>query len=281
MQRLLRPMDQPLPQVSPTRTGRGRLASSCAILLTMCGCAETTASSGGKQAVSADPLERVSAQDLFRQGEQYAQQGDPIRAEQYVTSAVQRGFPLRRALPLLLRVCVASSRLGAALQYATPYLTLHPEDYHLRYLVAAVQLGLGRAEQAQEELSRVLREDPNHADAHYLLGVILRDRRGDGVAAAKEFEAHQRLNARGLHGAEVAAWLREHRHGAEPTPNPRDPAPIRTEAPSAAGSVSAPHPTLETSQPQKARDQAGEPGAASESGSHAPELGPNAVEGQP
>jgi tetratricopeptide (TPR) repeat protein len=189
-------------------------ALSCTILLTICACAETTANSGGahvvSHVVSTDPLERIQPGELFRQGEALAREGDPIRAEQYLSTAVQRGFSARRALPLLLRVCIASSRLGAALQYATPYLKLHPDDYHLRYLVAAVQLGLGRPAEARQELLRVLRDAPDYADARYLLGVILRDHSGDADAAAEQFAAHQRLNARGLHGAEVAAWLREH-----------------------------------------------------------------------
>jgi tetratricopeptide (TPR) repeat protein len=183
---------------------------SCAILLTICACAETTANTGGPRAINADPLERIEPAELFRQAEELAREGDPIRAEQYLSTAVQRGFPARRALPLLLRVCIASSRLGAALQYASPYLRLHPDDYHLRYLVAAVQLGLGRPAEARQELLRVLRDAPDYADARYLLGVVLRDHSGDSDGAAEQFAAHQRLNAQGLHGAEVAAWLREH-----------------------------------------------------------------------
>jgi tetratricopeptide (TPR) repeat protein len=188
-------------------------ALSCTILLTICACAETTANTGGEHVVgqvATDPLERIQPAELFRQGEELARGGDPIRAEQYLSTAVQRGFPARQALPLLLRVCIASSRLGAALQYATPYLKLHPDDYHLRYLVAAVQLGLGRPAEARQELIRVLRDAPDYADARYLLGVILRDNSGDSDGAAEQFAAHQRLNAQGLHGAEVAAWLREH-----------------------------------------------------------------------
>jgi tetratricopeptide (TPR) repeat protein len=236
---------------------------STAVFLSVCACAEATANSGGATASSVDPLERTAPEDLFRQGEQLARQGDPIRAEQYVSSAVQRGFPAQRALPLLLRVCIASSRLGAALQYASPYLKLHPEDYHLRYLVAAVQLGLGRYAQAQDELTRVLRDDPDYADAHYLLGVILRDQRGDAAAAAEQFAEHQRLNARGLHGAEVAAWLREHERSADASTQPAETkqAPLRMDEPATDSSAST------ASQP------VADP--------HARELGPSASEGKP
>ena len=218
------------------RSSRPRLVGAalrCTLALHLGACAASTANSGGAAPTPIDPLDRIGAAELFNQGEQLATHGDPIRAEQYLSSAVQRGYPARKALPLLLRVCVASSRLGAALQYAAPYLRLHPDDYHLRYLVAAVQLGLGRPDEAQRELSRVLRDAPDYADAHYLLGTILRDQ-GAADAAAAEFAAHQRLNPNGLHGAEVAAWLREHEAGA-PAPAPaRDPEAAAPNSPPAA-----------------------------------------------
>lgn len=186
-----------------------RAALGCALLCVSSACATATATSGGNEQQNIDPLTRVSGRELYERGEQLAHNGDPIRAEQYVSSAVQRGYPLRKALPLLLRLCVATSRLSAALQYATPYLRLHPDDYHLRYLVAAVQLGLGRAAEARRELELVVRQAPDFADAHYMLGVVLRDQ-GDAPGAAREFAAHQRVNPNGLHGAEVAQWLAEH-----------------------------------------------------------------------
>ena len=186
-----------------------RAALSCSLACNLLGCATGNAGSANVAGQTADPLERVTPEDLFQQGERLARAGDPIRAEQYVTSAIARGFPQAKALPLLLRVCIASSRLSAALQYATPYLKLHPSDYHLRYLVAAVQLGLGRPSEAEVELRRVLRDSPEYADAHYLLGAILRDRR-DHRGAAQAFAAYQRLQPRGLHAAEVEAWLREY-----------------------------------------------------------------------
>src|SRR5262245_4822541 len=102
--------------------GLSAVAACCALLAGLSGCASATAAAGGGADQSVDPLARVSAIQLYEQGERLAHNGDPIRAEQYVSSAVQRGYPQRKALPLLLRLCVATSRLGAALQYATPYL---------------------------------------------------------------------------------------------------------------------------------------------------------------
>jgi tetratricopeptide (TPR) repeat protein len=224
------------------------------LALGMSACA-STAADGGKSSLATDPLERVQPDELYQQGERLALQGDPIRAEQYLSTAIQRGYPAGRALPLLLRVCLVSSRLGAALQYAAPYLRLHPDDYHLRYLVAAVQLGLDRPNVARSELERVLLQAPDYAEAHYLLAIVLRDHLNDTAGAAAEFAQHQRLSPGSLHGAEVSAWLREHDKqsaanqaaSGEPTPPavlaaPQAPAPVSAEgaAPKPAAPVRVP-----------------------------------------
>jgi tetratricopeptide (TPR) repeat protein len=159
--------------------------------------------------VSSDPLAKIEGEQLFRDGEALAARGDLVRAEQYLAAAIRRGYPEQRALPLLMRVCVASSRLGSALQHAAPYLRLHPEDHQLRYLVASVLIGLQRYDEARLELLRVIDGAPEHAGAHYALGVLLRDQYDDEEAARQSLARHHELAPHGLHGAEVAAWLRE------------------------------------------------------------------------
>lgn len=178
-------------------------------LLSACAGAAARDASTLHAAPDEDPLANVEAAQLFHDGEALAARGDLVRAEQYLAAAIRHGYPQERVLPVLLRVCLSSSRLGAALQHATPYLRLHPSDYRLRWVVASVLIGLGRYDQARVELLRVLTNAPEHAEAHYLLGLLLRDHYNDDDAAAPHFEAHLRLAADGLHGAEVAAWLRE------------------------------------------------------------------------
>jgi tetratricopeptide (TPR) repeat protein len=173
-------------------------------------CATVPVTDGGSAAGHAgDPIADVPVDQLYARGELMARSGDLLGAEEYLSAALQRGYPPAQALPLLLKVCLAASRLSAALNYAQPYLQLHPADYHLRYLVAAVQLGMARPREAASELRRVLAQQPNFAPAHYLMGVILRDYDKDISAATQHFQRHQALDPHGLHGAEVAAWLEE------------------------------------------------------------------------
>jgi tetratricopeptide (TPR) repeat protein len=200
------------------------VAASINTLLLSGSCASVAATGDGMQGANqADPFAGIAAEQLFQQGEAMARSGDLLRAEEYLSAALQRGYAPELVLPLLLKVCLASSRLSAALTYAGPYLQQHPDDYHLRYLVAAVQLGMARHEEAARELRRVLSQHPDFAPAHYLMGVVLRDYAHDPVRATQHFRQHQALDPDGLHSAEVAAWLQE-TAGEQPPASQADPA---------------------------------------------------------
>src|SRR5690606_22638006 len=76
--------------------------SLVACLFLLVGCAHT---SGPRR----DPNERPPVHvDLTAQGLSFAEQGDYVRAEQYLAGALRAGADVDRVLPSLLRVCVAS-----------------------------------------------------------------------------------------------------------------------------------------------------------------------------
>lgn len=172
-----------------------------------------------------------SAAQLFAHGMQLAARGDPLRAEQYLLLAMRAGHPEQQVIVPLVRVCVASSRLRAALGHAQPYLRRHPDAWQLRYLTAAIHLALGQPGAALIELRRILQARPQAAQAHYLAGVALRDGLHDPDAARASFERYLRHAPRGAHAREVLAFLAEQPAGpsagsapprgpsrAEPTP---------------------------------------------------------------
>ena len=142
---------------------------------------------------AADPIQEVDAESLFARGIQYAQSGDFVRAEQYLASSIQRGYPEREGLRALLHVCVRGSRLRAALDYAHPYLERHPEDWPLRFLLASVHIGLNEGQTAYSHLERVVREAPDEPDPHFLFAVVLRDELGNIDAATAHFERYLQL----------------------------------------------------------------------------------------
>jgi len=144
--------------------------------------------------------------ELFRRGQAAAKQGDSVRAEQYLSMALERGFDDKKVLPIMLEVCLSSNRLRAALNHAERYLRDHPEDQNLRYLVATIQLGLGQTEQAQIALNHLLRTNPKNANAHYLLGVL--ESAGSGSTRANQhFLEYLQLAPNGEHAAEVRSRL--------------------------------------------------------------------------
>ncbi|HEY8431529.1 MAG TPA: hypothetical protein VIL20_24280, partial [Sandaracinaceae bacterium] len=114
-----------------------RWTLALALLAAACGGA---ARQGG--APPPDPLETVTAEQLYAQGVSLGRSGDYVRAEQYLVAAIDRGYPEERALPALMAVCVEASRLTAALAYAEPFLARHPTHWPLRLLVASIHMGL-------------------------------------------------------------------------------------------------------------------------------------------
>jgi tetratricopeptide (TPR) repeat protein len=165
-----------------------------------------------------DPLRTVAPEELYRRGIALGEAGDLIRAEQYLAAAIDRGYPAERALPPLLRVCLASSRLRAALSHAEPYLEQHPKAWSLRYLVGSIYLGIGNYEQARESLERVIADAPDQPDAYYLLGVVLRDGVGDRPEAARRFERYLELAPDGQHVGEARQALFALRQPVAPVP---------------------------------------------------------------
>lgn len=153
---------------------------------------------------STESGERTAA-ELFRIGKLAADRGDTVRAEQYLAMSLERGFDEAKVLPIMLRVCLSSSRVRAALNYAEHYLREHPDDVHLRYLVATLHLGLRQYQEARLNLQHLLRVAPNNADAYYLLGILESDT--DDAEAVRDFRKYLELAPHGQHSKEVDSRL--------------------------------------------------------------------------
>jgi tetratricopeptide (TPR) repeat protein len=133
--------------------------------------------------------------------------GESIRAEQYMSMAIEAGYDQRRALPLLLRICLQSSRLRSALDHAEPYLLQHPEDKVLRYLVSTIHLSLGQIDAARLGLEELLRTNAEDADAHYLLGIL--EMRRAPSEASHHLHMYMALAPTGVRSAEAKSRLLE------------------------------------------------------------------------
>ena len=155
-----------------------------------------------------DPIGDIPGEDLYVQGIRLARTGDLLRGEQYVWAAIERGYPTKRALPALLKICIAASRLNAALRYSEPYLEKHPDDHRLRTIVASIHLGLGNIEDAEKHLREAIEDGPEEAPAYYLMGMLQREELGDPAAGDPYLERYLELAPNGVHAAEVRGLLR-------------------------------------------------------------------------
>src|SRR5512142_133205 len=109
-----------------------RKSKSLRILSTIAlvsGCAGTAKTKG-----VTPPTSERSAAELVAQGREAAKRGDAVRAEQYLSLAIEQGAEQLAVMPVLLDACLRSSHLRAALNHAGSYLLEHPEDDALRYL---------------------------------------------------------------------------------------------------------------------------------------------------
>jgi Flp pilus assembly protein TadD len=200
---------------------------------------------GATQTQLPDPLADRTAEQLFQAGVRIAQQGDYIRAEQYLTAARDHGYAEDRVLPLLMEVCVHSSRYSAALGYAEPYIETHPEDWRLRQLLATIQMGLGNSAGARISLEHVTAEAPDEPTPHYMLGVLLRDSLRDETGMRAAFQRYLALAPDGPHAAEAREALGLIVGATGPVPvrlQPGEAPPPPTEPPASTTSGSEAHP---------------------------------------
>ena len=142
---------------------------------------------------------------------------DWVRAEQYFASALRRGYPDTVVIPKLLRVCLGASRLRAALGYAEIYLLRHPRAWELRYLAGAIHVGLGQPDAARAELEHVLRAQPAHAPATFLLAQLEAAAPARLAQARELYTSYLALAPDGAHAEAARTFLQVHASDPSPT----------------------------------------------------------------
>lgn len=140
---------------------------------------------------------------LVARGKLFANTGDYTRASQYLNAALDAGADPDEVLPVLMRVYVVSGRFRLAIQTGEQQLTKNPEAHALRFLVGTLYAAVGQSDRAREHLERVVTARPKHAEAHYALGVVLRDAQKDPIGADEQFREYLKLEPRGRHADEA------------------------------------------------------------------------------
>lgn len=182
-----------------------RFVSSLLLALLATGCAKKP---GAKLETGIATMRREeSPAKLFERGRAFAQIGDFVRAEQYLAAALDAGADPRATLPLLLHACIEGHRYRVALDYAESYLRKHPRDQKLRFVVGSLYAAIGDAPAARQRYETLLRDQPDHADAHYAMAVLLRDELAEWELADHHFREYLRLAPKGEHAEEARASL--------------------------------------------------------------------------
>jgi Flp pilus assembly protein TadD len=117
------------------------------------------------------------------------------------------GADERLVVPLLLMVCARDGRYRVAIQYAEAYLKDHPGDLRVRFVLGTLYLAVDESDRARDALRTVVDARPEDADAHFALGVLLRDTDHDYAGADLQFREYIRLKPRGPHAEEAQASL--------------------------------------------------------------------------
>jgi predicted Zn-dependent protease len=157
-----------------------------------------------------DPLGVATPEALFESGMRHSREGDFVRAEQYLSSAIARGYQDPKAVETLISVCLSGSRYRAALEHARPQLMRQPKNQALRYLVASLSYATGDLPSARTDVEQVLQQDSDHPGAHYLIALLLLEDGGpaESAAARTHFGRYLDLAPEGRYAMEARAKLK-------------------------------------------------------------------------
>ncbi len=187
---------------SETYCIRRATALVCLILLSAC----THGARGPKGPPPVDPIATVSPSQLRAQGLSFARAGDLTRAQQYLAAAYSKGYDETQVLPEIVKVCVAASRLRAALSYAEPYLDRHPGDAGMSYVVGSIHLALGNLQQASAHLNGALEPGELVIDAAYSLALV-ESRQGLSQEARAHLQHYLQVAPQGAYASRALRLL--------------------------------------------------------------------------
>jgi tetratricopeptide (TPR) repeat protein len=175
------------------------LAALCAAWL--CGCATSSAARG------APAVDALSATQLLSIAAVLEQNGDSVRAEQYLQQALRQGAPASAVVPRLLRLYVADGQYRLAIDQAENYLRNHPRDRGVRLFLGTLYGALGQELNALSQYERVLAEAPKDAQAHFAMASVLHETGREHARADRHFRTYLELEPRGPHAEEARSLL--------------------------------------------------------------------------
>jgi tetratricopeptide (TPR) repeat protein len=154
-----------------------------------------------------EPIFELSVPQLLDVAELLAHSGDTMRAEQYLSAALQKGADERRVTRRLLALYVADGQYRLAIALAEDCARRHPRDASLHRLLASLYLAVELDASATDEYERVLTLQPDDAQAHFALASLLHGAGSELGRADAHFRAYLRVEPNGPHAEEARARL--------------------------------------------------------------------------
>jgi tetratricopeptide (TPR) repeat protein len=136
-----------------------------------------------------------------------AEQGDRVRAAQYLGWAQKDGVPAREIVPRLLALYTDDGQYRLAIDTAESYLRRHPSDARIRKCLGALYLAIDALDDARRSFEALVRDTPDDPDAHYALAATLRAAGTQHARADEQFRAYLALAPSGEHAEEVRASM--------------------------------------------------------------------------
>ncbi|MET0285686.1 MAG: hypothetical protein ABW352_14500 [Polyangiales bacterium] len=171
------------------------------LALLLVGCAHTASGSQGSM------HGRPTGEQLFAVARLAEQRGDGLRAQQYYVASLAEGFDRQKVVPRLLRLYVADGQYRLAIARAKETLDEHGEDLSLRLLLAELYRATELDVPAEHEYQHVLDAQPNNAQAHLELALLLQHTGRDAGRADGHLRAYLALQPHGPGAAEARARL--------------------------------------------------------------------------
>jgi tetratricopeptide (TPR) repeat protein len=184
-----------------------RVLASAAIAASSAACAMPYAA-GVRDDAQAIERER-NPEKLMAAGDAWMSVGDWARAAQYLELAIACGGPENEIFPKLLGALIRDKQYRGATIAAENHLRLHPTDTAARLVLGSLYASLGEGASARKEYETILRREPDNADAHYSLAVILRGDQKDPLGADQHFREYLRVAPQGVHAEQARGLLLE------------------------------------------------------------------------
>jgi tetratricopeptide (TPR) repeat protein len=187
-----------------TRSNAGRpgAAPLCVLLcaLWLSGCATASHARGGE-------LDKLSAEQLLAVATALEQNGDTVRAEQYLQQALRQGAAESAVVPRLLRMYAADGQYRLAIELAENHLRKHPRDRGVRLFLGTLYGALGQELNAVAQYERVLAQAPQDAQAHFAMASALHEAGRERGRADRHFRTYLELEPDGPHAEEARSLL--------------------------------------------------------------------------